>query len=132
VGLGLSVIAGMTIGIVVDDTVHFMSKYLRARREHRLSPADAVRFSFRTVGTAMWVTTLALVAGFGVLALSAYKMNSDMGLMAALTIALALALDFLFLPTLLMKVEASSHETTNLKPVADSVPVAARRRRRVA
>jgi predicted RND superfamily exporter protein len=132
VGLGLSVIAGMTIGIVVDDTVHFMSKYLRARREHRLSPAGAVRFSFRTVGTAMWVTTLALVAGFGVLALSAYKMNSDMGLMAALTIALALALDFLFLPTLLMKVEANSHETSTHEPVADSVPVPARGRERAA
>jgi predicted RND superfamily exporter protein len=33
VGLGLSVVAAMTLGIVVDDTVHFMSKYLRARYE---------------------------------------------------------------------------------------------------
>jgi len=33
VGLSLSIVAGMTLGIVVDDTVHFLSKYLRARRE---------------------------------------------------------------------------------------------------
>ena len=84
----------------------------------------------------MRITTLVagtvLLAGFSVLALSAYKMNSDMGLMAALTIALALALDFLFLPTLLMKVEVTSHETTDLEPIADPVPVSARRRQRVA
>ncbi len=112
VGLGLSVIAPMTLGIVVDDTVHFLSKYLRARREYELGPSDAVRYSFNTVGTAMWVTTVALVAGFLVLSLSGFKMSSDMGLMTALTITLALGLDFLFLPTLLMKAEEQTYETS--------------------
>jgi predicted RND superfamily exporter protein len=105
VGLGLSVIISLTIGIVVDDTVHFMSKYLRARRELNKDPQDAVRYSFSTVGTAMWVTTVSLVAGFLVLTFSAYVMNAHMGFMCALTIALALVLDFLFLPTILMKAE---------------------------
>lgn len=105
VGLGLSVIVAMTLGIVVDDTVHFMSHYLRARREHRMNPSTAVRYSFNTVGTAMWVTTVALVAGFLVLSFSGYKINSDMGLMTALTITFALGLDFLFLPAVLLKVE---------------------------
>ena len=105
VGLGLSIVVSMTIGIVVDDTVHFMSKYLRARREDKMEPSDAIRYSFNTVGTAMWVTTVALVAGFLVLTFSGFRMNLDMGLMSAITITLALALDFLFLPTLLMKVD---------------------------
>ncbi len=105
VGLGLSIIVSMTLGIVVDDTVHFLSKYLRARREYNMDPTNAVRYSFNTVGTAMWITTVALVAGFLVLTFSGYKMNADMGLMTAITITLALALDFLFLPTLLIKVE---------------------------
>jgi predicted RND superfamily exporter protein len=95
----------MTIGIVVDDTVHFLSKYLRARREHDLDPAGAVRYSFNTVGTAMWITTVALVAGFLVLTFSSYRMNSEMGWMSALTIGLALFMDFLLLPALLMKVD---------------------------
>ncbi len=112
VGLGLTVIGSMTLGIVVDDTVHFMSKYLRARREHNMSPADAVRYSFRTVGQAMWITTLALVSGFMVLTLSGYNMSADMGLLSAITITLALALDFLFLPVILMKVEEKADETT--------------------
>jgi len=105
VGLGLSIIVSMTIGIVVDDTVHFLSKYLRARREYDLGPAEAVRYSFNTVGTAMWVTTVVLVAGFLVLTFSGYRMNADMGWMSAITIGMALFMDFLLLPTLLMKVE---------------------------
>jgi len=109
VGLGLSIIVSMTIGIVVDDTIHFLSKYLRARREHDLDRSDAVRYAFNTVGTAMWVTTLALVAGFLVLTFSHYRMNSDMGLMSTITIALALGMDFLLLPTLLMKVDKKTY-----------------------
>lgn len=108
VGLGLSVVVAMTLGIVVDDTVHFMSKYLRARREYGMQQADAIRYTFNTVGTAMWVTTVALTAGFLILTLSGYHMNADMGLMTALTITLALILDFLLLPVLLMKFDVTS------------------------
>lgn len=102
VGLGLSVVVSMTLGIVVDDTVHFMTKYLRARRELGLDAGAAVRRAFHRVGSAMWITTVALVAGFAVLALSSYRMTADMGLLSALTISLALALDFFLLPTLLI------------------------------
>ncbi|HEB71360.1 MAG TPA: RND family transporter [Nitrospirae bacterium] len=105
VGIAVSVLVALTLGIVVDDTIHFMSKYLRARREYGMNPPDAVRYSFNTVGTALWITSAALVAGFIVLSFSGFKVNSDMGMMTAITISMALILDFLFLPTLLMKVE---------------------------
>ena len=103
VGLALSVVSGMTLGIVVDDTVHFLSKYLRARREKGLSSHDAVRYAFHTVGTALWVTSLVLVLGFGILAFSKFELNSGMGLLTSITIGLALLADFFFLPPLLMK-----------------------------
>jgi predicted RND superfamily exporter protein len=90
---------------VVDDTVHFLSKYLRARREDGLSPADAVRYAFHTVGTALWTTSAVLVAGFLVLTRSPFELNSGMGLLTAITIALALFADFLLLPTLLMTLD---------------------------
>jgi uncharacterized protein len=105
VGMSLSVVAGMTLGIVVDDTVHFLSKYLRARREKGLDEKEAVRYAFNTVGVALWVTSLVLVMGFWVLSQSHFALNSDMGAMAAITIAIALIMDFLFLPPLLMKLE---------------------------
>ena len=105
IGLALSVVAGVTLGIVVDDTIHFMSKYLRALREQHLSPEDAVRYAFRSVGVALLVTTVVLALGFFILALSHFKVNSDMGVMTAITIIVALIVDFLFLPPLLIKLE---------------------------
>jgi predicted RND superfamily exporter protein len=102
VGLGLSVVIGMTLGIVVDDTVHFLSKYLHARREKGANSKEAVHYAFDNVGRALWVTTFVLVLGFMVLAQSSFKMNADMGFLTALTIFVALVIDFLFLPPLLM------------------------------
>lgn len=110
VGLGLSVVSGMTLGIVVDDTVHFLSKYLRARREKNYSPNDAVKYAFNTVGRALLITSVVLVAGFMVLALSDFKMNSGMGMLTSIIIALALMADFLLLPSLLMKIEEKRNE----------------------
>ena len=106
VGLAIAVVIAMTLGIVVDDTVHFLSKYLRARREHGMEPVEATRYAFNTVGMALWVTSVCLVCGFLVLAFSGFKVNSEMGLLSAVTIAIALAADFFFLPPLLMKLES--------------------------
>ncbi|MCP3668248.1 MAG: MMPL family transporter [Gammaproteobacteria bacterium] len=108
VGLALSVVSGLTLGIVVDDTVHFLSKYLRARRERGLSSQDAVGYAFHTVGSAMLVTSVVLVLGFLVLTFSDYTMNADMGLMIAITIGFALLADFLLLPPLLMKLDKAN------------------------
>lgn len=115
VGLGLSTAIGMTMGIVVDDTVHFLSKYLRARREMNLNSAEAVRYAFNTVGVALWVTSFVLIAGFLVLASSSFAMNASIGVVTAITIAMALFVDFLFLAPLLMKIEGTKQEEEEQK-----------------
>ncbi|MCW9013943.1 MAG: MMPL family transporter [Gammaproteobacteria bacterium] len=107
VGLSLSVVTAMTLGIVVDDTVHFISKYLRARRENNLDTHEAVRYAFKNVGVALWVTSVVLVAGFMILSLSTFELNSGMGLMTSIIISIALILDFLLLPPLLMRIDAN-------------------------
>ncbi|MFW1157528.1 efflux RND transporter permease subunit [Vibrio parahaemolyticus] len=101
INLGLSVVVTLTLGIVVDDAVHFLSKYQRARREGQTAE-QAVRYAFHTVGRALWITTVVLVAGFSVLAMSSFRLNADMGQLSAIVIFIALVVDFLFLPTLLM------------------------------
>lgn len=105
VGLALSVVVAMSLGIVVDDTVHFLSKYLRARREQKLNAEDAVRYAFSSVGIALWITSMVLVGGFLVLSTSAFELNASMGLMTAITIAIALFVDFFFLPPLLIALD---------------------------
>jgi predicted RND superfamily exporter protein len=107
IGLALSVVAGMTLGIVVDDTVHFLTKYKHARDKYGKSSEEAVKYAFSSVGRALWITTLVLVAGFMVLAQSTFALNADMGLLTAVTIAVALTVDFLFLPPLLMLLDGN-------------------------
>lgn len=118
VGLAVAIVSALSFGIVVDDTVHFMSKYLRARREHGMDAAGAVRYAFQTVGTALWMTSLILVSGFFVLTFSGFSMNSQMGLLTAIAILFALLADFLFLPPLLLIIERykGAERTTRSTP----------------
>ena len=102
VGFSVATVASISLGIIVDDTVHLLSKYVRARNERLLSVEDSIRYAFRNVGVAIVVNTIILAAGFLVMTTSAFKMNVDLGLMTILSIAGALILDFLFLPAMLL------------------------------
>ncbi|MEQ1439127.1 MMPL family transporter [Fontimonas sp. SYSU GA230001] len=101
----MAIVLNMTAGIIVDDTIHFLSKYLRARRELGYTPEAAVRHSFHTVGSALVVTTLILGAGFLILSQSAFLPNSGMARLTSIGIVFALALDLLLLPTLLLAID---------------------------
>lgn len=104
VGLPSSIVVAIVLGIVVDDTIHFLSKYLKARREGCLAP-DAVRSSFNTVGQALWTTTAVLAAGFLVFSTSGFEPSWALGMLVAITIVFALVADFLLLPTLLIAMD---------------------------
>ncbi|MEM7525155.1 MAG: MMPL family transporter, partial [Pseudomonadota bacterium] len=101
VTLAIAVVLAATLGIVVDDTVHFLSKYAKARREGK-SAEDAVRYAFSSVGMALTVTTIGLVAGFFILAQSGFAVNGDLAKLTTITITIALVADFLLLPALLI------------------------------
>lgn len=102
VDTAVSVVVCLSLGIVVDDTVHFLSKYLRARREQGLNTENSIRYAFNTVGNALVVTSIVLVGGFLVMQFSHFSPSNNMGELLAITILVALIIDFLFLPPLLM------------------------------
>ncbi|TRX60898.1 MMPL family transporter [Fulvivirga sp. M361] len=112
INLGISIVFGMTLGIIVDDTIHFLSKYLRAIRDHGYTPEEAVRYAFNTVGRALVVTTIVLVAGFVILAQSSFGMNSGMAMVTSIIIVCALAIDFLLLPAMLLLIGKKKVATT--------------------
>ncbi len=101
INMGLSVVASMTLGIVVDDTVHLLSKWQHARAKG-YDRIEAVRYAFAQVGVATLVFSLVLAAGFLVLTWSDFTINAQMGLLTAITISFALAADLFFLPPLLL------------------------------
>jgi len=122
VGFAVSIVAGLSIGIIVDDTVHFLSKYTHARRVKGLDSAGAVSYAFRTVGTAILGTTFIVAVGFAMLGLSTFRVTSYMGLLTSLTVACALVIDFLLLPALLLVFDrgaaASQTEESGAEEVA--------------
>jgi predicted RND superfamily exporter protein len=105
VNLAVSAVGAMTLGIIVDDTVHILTHYLHGRREHGMDAIAAVRYSMASVGIPALVTSVALCVGFGVLAMSGFAVSSRMGVLSAITIAWALVVEFLFLPPLLIQLE---------------------------
>lgn len=115
INTGMVVVFGMTLGIIVDDTVHFMSKFLRARRELNYNAADSVVYAFETVGRALVITTLVLVAGFTVLSTSPFALNSYMARITVVIITGALVIDFVLLPSILV---LAYREKKNLKEAA--------------
>ncbi|MCG9597904.1 MMPL family transporter [Vibrio sp. Isolate25] len=121
INLGLSVVVTLTLGIVVDDAVHFLSKYQRARKQGQ-SAEEAVRYAFHTVGRALWITTIVLVAGFTVLAMSTFRLNADMGQLSAMVIFIALVVDFVFLPALLMRFDTASYAQENQSQPSAATP----------
>jgi predicted RND superfamily exporter protein len=102
IGLIASFITATSLGLIVDDTVHILSKYARARREHCLNAHDGVRFSFSHVGSPLLITSGVLIIGFLVLVFSDFQLNAELGLLTAITLGFALLMDFLLLPPILM------------------------------
>lgn len=95
----------VALGIVVDDTIHFMSKYLRARRVDGVPSDEAIHYSFRRVGIALGINVTILILGFSVLDLSSLKPNSFLGMATAMSLLFSLAFTYFMLPTLLSFLE---------------------------
>lgn len=108
-----SVVACLSLGIVVDDTVHFLSKYNHARTTLGKNVEDAIRYAFHTVGVALLITSAILVGGFTVMEFSHFNPSRSMGLLLALTIAVALVIDFLLLPPLLLLADRRKQTALN-------------------
>lgn len=108
VGLTISVIGAIAMGIIVDDTTHFFIRYLRGRRELGLSPSESILYVFKTVGSAVVKTTAALICGFLVLGFSGFKINFHMGTLTSTIMGFALAYEFFLTPTMILKLEETS------------------------
>jgi hypothetical protein len=91
----------MCMGIVVDDSIHFLVRW----REERGRSSDEEQGMLRTIrfaGRPVIFTTVMLGTGFSVLITSTFRGLHDFGVLAVITIALALIADLLVLPALLL------------------------------
>jgi hypothetical protein len=98
--LGTSLIATIALGIAVDSTIHYMSRLSR-ELEGETDQTAAMRRTLQNVGLPIIYTALALLFGFLTLTASNFVPIQSFGLMAAVTLATALAANLLVLPSLL-------------------------------
>ena len=103
VGFMVAVGMGSTLGIIVDFTVHLLSKYDLARREMGQSPEEAVVFAFESVGFALIVMTIVISLGFLVLNLVNFMPLHDFARFSTMSFVMALIIDFLLFPNLLVR-----------------------------
>ena len=109
VGVAASVVTAIAFGIIVDDTIHFMTKYMGARKDGQ-SPAESVQSAFSSVGKALLATSAVFALGLLVFGASGMTNNQDLGLLVGITVIFALLADLLFLPPLLMILDGIKKE----------------------
>ena len=114
VGNAAAVVTAIAFGIIVDDTIHFMTKYVGARKRGLL-PSESVQSAFRSVGKALVTTTIVFGLGFLVFGASGMTTNQALGMLVGMTVVIALLADFLFLPPLLMALDGTRETTAQIR-----------------
>ena len=114
VGIAASVVTAIAFGIIVDDTIHFMTKYAAARK-NGLLPSESEQSAFRSVGKALLATTVVFGLGFMVFGVSGLVTNQALGLPAGITVVIALPADFLYLPPLLMVLDGTRETSGQIR-----------------
>ncbi|MYF87885.1 MAG: MMPL family transporter, partial [Rhodospirillaceae bacterium] len=114
VGNAAAVVTAIAFGIIVDDTIHFMTKYVGARKRGLL-PSESVQSAFGSVGKALVTTTIVFGLGFLVFGASGMTTNQALGMLVGMTVVIALLADFLFLPPLLMALDGTRETTAQIR-----------------
>lgn len=90
-------VAAVTIGIAVDDSIHFLWHYVNTRRSGS-SRNEAIEFAVKKAGRAIIFTSIILASGFLMLMFSAFIPTIFFGILGAIVVVFALLGDLLFLP----------------------------------
>jgi predicted RND superfamily exporter protein len=93
---------GCTLGIVVDFSVHFLSKYLHARRDLGLTAEESILYAFETVGFPLTIMTVSLCLGFSVLLLASFMPLRGFAGITMISFVAALIIDLLLFPAILI------------------------------
>ncbi len=94
-------IGPITLGIAVDDTIHYIMRYKRELAKGH-SAENAMRETLSTTGRALVSTSVILTLGFAITIFSSFRPQSILGGLGGLTIMMALAADLILLPAVML------------------------------
>lgn len=104
----------VSIGLVVDDSVHVLSKYKTARDSGK-SPGESIEDSISLAGSAITITTLWMSVGIALMGFSSTTIFQNLTSIITPIIVVALFLDLLFLPSLLTRFDSWIDRTRSSK-----------------
>lgn len=100
IGLASSAILAITMGVVIDDAIHIIHRYVKLQKESE-SNEQLVINVMSQITPPIVTTSLMLVMGFSVLAASSFGVNQVFGILIGMIVTFALIVDLLFVPRLL-------------------------------
>ena len=98
--LGMAIVFVIIIGVAIDDTVHFLSKY-KVAISKKYTTQDAIEEALLLSGNAIVITTIILVIALGIFLLSNFTIYSNFGFVSSIALFCAMVLDLLLLPATL-------------------------------
>lgn len=102
--IGSALVFSVCLGIVVDDTIHFLLHFQKLiHHSPNRSTLEVLEEIFKTTGSSILTTTLVLALAFGLFVLANFQLNVHFGLIAATILLSALAADLVLLPALLYR-----------------------------
>ncbi len=110
VGMAVSSVFGLTLGIAIDDTIHFLNHYMDARRDLGLSSREALLKSFEESAPAVLATSLILMAGFGITGFSQLTMNVHFAVLTVWIFFFAMLGDYFLLGPLLLLFDRKNYK----------------------
>lgn len=103
--IGTALVASVTFGIAVDDTIHFITSYTRGKIQNPHNLDLVMTNVFKTTGNALIITTLILSTCFALNMLGHFIPNVNFGMLSSLVLTVALVVDLIMLPALLYWVD---------------------------
>jgi predicted RND superfamily exporter protein len=109
-------VGGVTMGIAVDDTVHYMV-WFRRNMLNGMDHRDAIIKTFKDVGKPAFIVSITLCAGFLILVLGSISATKTFGALTAFTMAIAPFGDYLMLPSLTLLFKPKVKKSTRFRDV---------------
>ncbi|AJQ97061.1 efflux RND transporter permease subunit [Gynuella sunshinyii] len=116
---GTMIVAAITIGIAVDDTIHIINDYTSARKSG-MEIRDAIKKAIDHAGLAVMLTSIILLLAFIVMSFSSFMPNVYFGVFSAVIIIGALVSNLLFLPAILIGTEKSQNTKQMTNEILES------------
>ena len=113
------VVAAVALGVCIDDTIHFFTKYTDAINTGA-SAKQAIAHTIQECGDALTLTSIVLIIGFSTMLMSSFSPNYLMGVLAVSMIALAWLADFIVTPAVLAMIDIRASHSHSVKP--ESIP----------